>query len=943
MVRRSPWIWLGLALGLLVTAVIMRACRSAPSSPAEAAAPSPAVVPSEPIEVLLAGCAASMRVPATCQVARDRAPLQLWVAGLEAPRVRIDGTPVTPTTAVQTDDPGWRLRVSVPAGAQTLTVVGPDEHEGFRVALTPAVVTPRVQAVLDALPLDSAADREGAYRQAAAALRAMVELPPDESIAARRLQGRLLRQLGQPEEATRAVQAGFDLAMAHGRHAAAVELGLLLSVTRSDRGDEKGARWALDAVRVALPTVLDAEAQAQWSLTAGGQARAEQDHGAALRHHARAQRIARRLGLVDVELSAATQRVDVLGLLGRGREQREIIERMFELMEPLPQLECKHALYLNGAGWSLLLSSRPGESTEMARRLLSRAERIHGPDGGCEVGHHPEWGDNLATLRLNLALEALHRGDPADVQAQLDALEHVSPGLVPWVGYVQARLAQVRGQVADALAHVRRVEADPSIGMDPLLPWQTAVLHGDLERDQQAPDAALEAYLVAERRLDDLVRTVGIDQGREGLLAGVHTSAAQAIDLLLQRGQPRRAATRARVSRARALRPMGRAGVLARLPPAQRETWQREREHYRRLARRLEAELVDAWSLPRDARQRMQREHAGVREQMRGHLDRAYRALSQATAPAELVLPSAQPGHAWLLTHPLPQGWAVFMITATEVVAHRVLTLPAPDDREAQAAALLEPFASVLESAEVLHVLSMGAWVDVPVHALPFDGDVLLAALPVVYKLDLGAPTPTPAPTRRGLVVADPATRRADLGRLPAAQQEGRDVASALRAEGWEVATLEAEHATHEAVSEAVAQVDLLHYAGHGERGGVEGWDSALPLAGEASLDVRDVLALPHSPATVVLSGCETGLADGELSSGGMHLAGAFLVAGSTHVVAAADEVPDALASALGQALYAADGLTLNDAARLRRALLALRDRPEPWASRWAVYRGFVP
>lgn len=823
---------------------------------------------------------------------------------------------------------------------------GAEGGEGLRVALEVPVITPRVQAIRRTLPPDTDPDRERAYEHAVTALRELGGLPPDEAIAAGRLLARLLHQLGRLDEAAAAADGALSLAMEQGRLATAVELGLLLVPQLQDRGDERGARYALDAVRSGLPAVLDAEPAVLWSYYEGHQAQSEQDLGASLLHYQRAERAARRLGLLDLELGSATQRVMVLGLLGRDAEQQATVERILALMEPLPQLSCKHANYLNGVGWSMLMAVRADEPSDAARHLLERAERIFAPGGGCEVGHQPVWLHALASLRLNLALEALHRGDPDACEAQLDALagDSLPTVLHPWVGYVQARLAQARDDPEAALHHVEQLDADPELGADPLLPWQVAVLRGDLERAHGSPERALEAYLRAEQRLDELVRTVGIDQGREGLLAGVHTSAAQAIDLLLRRGEPERAAALARASRARALRPMGRAAELARLPPAAREIWQRELGRYRALARRLESELVDAWSLPEDERERLLREHARERDQMRQHLDEAYRALSTTAPEAPTTFEAPGPGQAWLLTHPLPEGWVAFLLTSTEVLARRIPALPPPDDPTALAAALLEPFAEALADARALQILPMGPLVERPLHALPWRDDVLLATIPVVYKLDLGStPTTVSADAHAALVVADPATRREGLGWLPAAREEGEQVAATLRAHGWSVTALVGDAATHAAVTEGLGRVELLHYAGHGEHAGVEGWDSVLPLAAETSLDVRDVLALPHAPRSVVLSGCETGLSDGQLGAGGMHLAGAFLVAGSSHVVAAAQEVPDELSSALGRALYDNDVLELPPAARLQRALLRLRARPEPWSSQWAIYRGFVP
>ncbi|MEX1367605.1 MAG: CHAT domain-containing protein [Nannocystaceae bacterium] len=942
MAHRSPGRWLVLAMGLLVGVLAWRWWPRAELATAGPSAHDPVPESTPPLEVSIAGCSDSAATPPRCRLDGNGGPLTLWVAGRERPHLRLDGSVLTPIEAVPTEDPGWRLVLPPPIDATTLTVHDHRGAEHWRLALAPAIRTPRVDAVRQALPDATAPDREQAYREAVSTLEAMTDLPLDESLQAQRLLGQLLHQLGRRDEGARHTEAALALAMQHGRDATAVELGLLLVPLRQSLGEEQGARWALDTVRALLPTVLDAEAEGLWSYYEGLHSGTEQDRGTALRRHARAETIARRLGLTDLELSAAAQRVVTLGLLGRTQEQDALVERMLALMEPLPRLSCKHALYLNDAGWSLLLGAQEGRPRPAALRLLQRAERIFEPGGGCEVGEHPDWQHTLISLRLNLALEALLRGEPDTARAQLEAASALTVPAVlrPWVGYTRARLALARDEPELALSLVDAVESDPSLDADPLLPWQVAVLRGDLHRLLGAPEPALSAYLLAERRLDELMRTVGIDQGREGLLAGVHTSAARAIELLLRRGETSQAAAVARTSRARALRPMGRAAQLSQLPAAARVTWQQERSAYRTLARRLEHELASAWRLPDDERQRLHREHARVRETMRAHLDAAYRALETAQAPVATSLASPEPGQLWLLTHPLPEGWVVFGLTADQVLVHRLAELPPLADPEAMADALLAPFGSALDDADSLQVLAMGPLVEVPVHALPWRGEPLLAALPVVYKLDLGAPSTAAVDGGRALIVADPAVRREGLGRLPLAREEGRQVARTLTAKGWRVTTLQGEDATPTALAEALASADLLHYAGHGEHAGTEGWDSALPLAAETSLDVRDVLALPHSPRTVVLSGCETGLSDGSLRSGGMHLAGAFLVAGSSYVVAATREVPDALASAVGTALYDTDS---PQPTGLREALLPLRGRTEPWARQWSAYRGFIP
>ena len=137
--------------------------------------------------------------------------------------------------------------------------------------------------------------------------------------------------------------------------------------------------------------------------------------------------------------------------------------------------------------------------------------------------------------------------------------------------------------------------------------------------------------------------------------------------------------------------------------------------------------------------------------------------------------------------------------------------------------------------------------------------------------------------------------------------------------------------------------VDLLHYAGHGRRAGLSGWDSALVLADDTSLGVDDILALARAPA-VVLSGCETGTSDAHALAGGMNLGRAFLLAGARSVIAASGVLDDAIAAEVSAELYAAfaPGEQLDAPAALRRALLAVRAR-HPGERAWAQLHALAP
>jgi hypothetical protein len=311
---------------------------------------------------------------------------------------------------------------------------------------------------------------------------------------------------------------------------------------------------------------------------------------------------------------------------------------------------------------------------------------------------------------------------------------------------------------------------------------------------------------------------------------------------------------------------------------------------------------------------------------MREHLQTAYSLLDDTRgmeAPG-LAIPMA--GELWLLYHPRAQGWAGIAITRDGVRVEALPDLPTGSDVAQIAALLLEPFDAEIEAAKSVLVLPTGPLLDIDFAALPWRDDALIASRAVAWKLDVPRSAVGSRPSgKRALVVGDPATRLPGLGRLPEAAAEAEAVAQSLEGLGFSVDLRRGDEATASAVLEGVGAVDLLHWAGHGRRGD-DGWDSRLPLAGEATFDVRDVLALPSVPSLVVLTGCETGRTDRHAEAGGMHLAAGFVISGAQLVVAADADVDDELARAFGTLLYAAEGgLPEFGVEEVRRASLALR------------------
>ncbi|WP_044965614.1 CHAT domain-containing protein [Sorangium cellulosum] len=107
--------------------------------------------------------------------------------------------------------------------------------------------------------------------------------------------------------------------------------------------------------------------------------------------------------------------------------------------------------------------------------------------------------------------------------------------------------------------------------------------------------------------------------------------------------------------------------------------------------------------------------------------------------------------------------------------------------------------------------------------------------------------------------------------------------------------------------------------------------------AHDGRLTVADILALPRTPAQVVLSSCETGRAEG------LGLAQAFAVAGSGAVVSSLRRIDDGVAARTMRAFYTALPLGAPDDPALALREAALRIRAEEPAADWASFRVIVP
>lgn len=178
-----------------------------------------------------------------------------------------------------------------------------------------------------------------------------------------------------------------------------------------------------------------------------------------------------------------------------------------------------------------------------------------------------------------------------------------------------------------------------------------------------------------------------------------------------------------------------------------------------------------------------------------------------------------------------------------------------------------------------------------------------------------------------------------ESSRLPQAGAEARAVAALYR----HAQVLVDDAATPQALRRAAAGVDLLHLACHAQFRGDNARFSALHLHGAAlTADEAETLPLDGGPL-VVLSACETGLAEAGPVDEMVGLVRAFLRAGATGVLASLWPVDDAVTARFMADFHGALAAGQTPATALRGAQAALRTAfPHPffWAP-FTLYGGW--
>lgn len=858
-----------------------------------------------PLRVHFGGCGESGPGP-TCGLLADERRLTLWVdePSADAVEVSIDGKRVTETPV--SAEQGMRWTLEVPPGAAGLEVRRRDsvDDEPFSLALR----------TLEQSTIDEHEALNGEASQAYQDQRL-------ETLAG------LVERARRRNHPTVAAQWAHSLAFHY-----IVEARDLV----------RGRRW-LDEAGALLPYE-----DAVHLYFRGLLAETRGDLGEALVAYQRALVQARALGagLNPLVMLAAFGRTTVL--LARTGDRTGAIETL-RLGLPLARSKKINAVlrasFLNSAAWSLLILRA---SSPSPRVLLDEARVL--------LGDEPQEQDQWFITRLNLAYDALERGETSTARGWLDALEgrRLSQTDALWRRLLLARLERLEGALEPAHRRLEGMIADAERHRDHGLLWAARVEHARvLEQLDRIPEALAEyaeADLVQERML--LLLSVG---DRERFLVDREAVAQRRTQLLLAQGKPEAALCVARLARTRALRSLDQRMRRDTDPETRRAL-----DEYLSTRLRLDAAYDETFWIASTARaQRRRQEIDRERETNTQRFETIMRGTGheQAMLASCDGLPHPAPGTVDLHYVQLDDSWVGFIVDGDDNVTARQLPDPSAaldaDDSVRLGTALLGPFAAPLAEASRVRVMATGPLFGVAFHALPLgpDGRRLQDGRTVVYGIDLPRVLATSDASGPALVLEPPSN-------LVRAHEEAELTVSALRRRGGTVLALgDQDEADDERPLAArllseLPQASWLHYVGHARSNGLGGWDSEMVLAadGTATFGVEDVLALPAVPPVVILSGCQTGVVDPQSHGGGMSLAHAFVLSGSQVVIATTEEVRDEDALALMRELYdALDSLDVEAVPRAmaeaqRRTAAADHGEPGPGPPRaWRSARAWVP
>jgi CHAT domain-containing protein/tetratricopeptide (TPR) repeat protein len=639
-----------------------------------------------------------------------------------------------------------------------------------------------------------------------------------------------------------------------------------------------------------------------------------------------AARAERRLGSLGMEKECA-QAAQLAGraaeLDGRADDAEAALARAEDRFAALGLAERRVACLVQRAGLALR-----GERLDDARRLAGEAAAL------LEGDLNPLSAASVELLRARLdlrdgrATEALHR---ADAVRMLCRRIH-APWLQIEIHRLTGQIFRARGQVDEAIVAYRHA-------IDALEHYRGGV----------PPDEYMTAFLAGRSEL--YTETVQLL-----LRAGYHETAFEfteraksraLVDLLAGRWQdPEAAAGPASLTEGRIRH------LREQLNAIYQRLFRHENGAEKRSARAVRRARQQAWTLERRMAKLLREARLGLGESA---------SLDTVAAPdLDSVRRDLEPDAALVEYLVTGDEIVTFVVTQTElhvvrrefaaaelrrllerfrfhlakfdrqnVVAEDLILQATRANLGKLARVLIEPIARHLTVSRLV-VVPHGLLYGLPFHALPLgDGwladryDVVYAPSAAVYGLCRGKAVRTTGPACI-FGLPDEAA--------PLIEREVRDVAHVLATDRLHVG----ETATLAQLREDVREARLLHIATHGMFRREQPMLSSIRLA-DTWLNLYDIYGLELDCELVVLSTCESGIADVSEGDEILGLTRGFLYAGARALLASQWRVNDATTAEFMQLFYRHHQDGADAAAALRRTMAEIRaQRPHPYY--WAPF-----
>jgi len=888
------------------------------------------------MEVLVSGCAA-IRDASVCEIDASSSQIRIWVRATAGAEVSIATGQQRSSLTAMGIDAGKLFHIDVAQGTKSISVIAAREgaESQVRIDLAPSSSPP---ALARAKELRTKHMLDLADSEVAAILR---DADPRTQARAVGESARISLARGDVERSIRLFQDAIVQDRAAGLVSNEMDDRFALShVLVVHKRDIAGARNVLNVNSSLVTLYPDALAglpyyRGQLALEIGDL------RGALLEFRASALH-AERLGLSQLRLDALQEEGMTLSLLGRHDDAERLVREVQGSLDPGVS-GCRRATVPTDLAWIALMAVEAGARGSSADTRATLDEALGLYKAECP---RPRKFCNAYT---NLALWAFQERRPEDARAFLANARQAQPAPDPevraWWSIIEGGMLLREARPKEALAEYEHLSDAGRVAMLPEIELRGVGGRAEALAALGRFEDAIAAYEQVEELLDRLVTSAPLGEGRDAFMQRYSMSRLY-LDFLVNKramlreqqreapaslGAVRAAAMVARRSHGRLLAASTHSAQIQSLASEERALWDETVARYQKARSAFVERAAEEWDLPRDelvVRAAMRRrEHSEL-------LAGIETAVAGIPRPRETRQPLWMPGSGDLLLvyHPVRDGWVAMAIGHDDAVIQRVgsLDIGAPKDQLANK--LLLPFEPYIERARRVQISAFGPAAEVDFHALPFRGAPLLARAPIAYLADLPVPR-GPVPSRiSALILGDP------RGDLPAAKREAGEVGDALARKGWAVTLWTGKEASYSAVQDALPQEDFLHYAGHGQTRGVDGWESQLFLAAEGTLRVADLLAVSRVPQYVVLSACHT------ISGDDFGLGQAFLAAGARAVVASARPVDDDLARKLMLALYASlraapEALDIPEALRAAQLSVA-RESP---GSDWAAFRVLTP